>query len=167
MSLFIEPGSASLRGDRLVSIQGRQQSDLCGIHVVSLPQEFRVPRDVAVVATIEGKLGWMEICHRKMVSNAAHKKSRNSIQSCSFQRGAARIRTGDGGFAIHCLSHLATAPSRVANNDLCVTFETNVPNVMSDLLSVVRNSSFLTSLIDSARSKTVVNPGVLASGAEC
>ncbi len=25
-------------------------------------------------------------------------------------RGAARIRTGDGGFAIHCLSHLATAP---------------------------------------------------------
>jgi hypothetical protein len=113
MSLFIEPGSASLRGDRLVSIQGRQQSDLCGIHVVSLPQEFRVPRDVAVVATIEGKLGWMEICHRKMVSNAAHKKSRNSIQSCSFQRGAARIRTGDGGFAIHFLSHLATAPFRL------------------------------------------------------
>lgn len=28
----------------------------------------------------------------------------------SVRRGAARIRTGDGGFAIHCLSHLATAP---------------------------------------------------------
>ena len=26
------------------------------------------------------------------------------------ERGAARIRTGDGGFAIRCLSHLATAP---------------------------------------------------------
>ena len=26
------------------------------------------------------------------------------------RRGADRIRTGDGGFAIHCLSHLATAP---------------------------------------------------------
>ena len=26
------------------------------------------------------------------------------------KRGAARIRTGDGGFAIRCLSHLATAP---------------------------------------------------------
>ena len=26
-------------------------------------------------------------------------------------RGAARIRTGDGGFAIRCLSHLATAPN--------------------------------------------------------
>jgi hypothetical protein len=26
------------------------------------------------------------------------------------ERGAARIRTGDGGFAIHCLSRLATAP---------------------------------------------------------
>ena len=25
-------------------------------------------------------------------------------------RGADRIRTGDGGFAIRCLSHLATAP---------------------------------------------------------
>ena len=25
-------------------------------------------------------------------------------------RGAGRIRTGDGGFAIRCLSHLATAP---------------------------------------------------------
>ena len=28
------------------------------------------------------------------------------------ERGAARIRTGDGGFAIHCLSRLATAPCR-------------------------------------------------------
>gem|GEM_PF-4821641 len=27
-----------------------------------------------------------------------------------IRRGAARIRTGDGGFAIRCLSHLATAP---------------------------------------------------------
>jgi hypothetical protein len=57
MTLFFEPGSASLRGDRLGSIQGRLQSGLRGIYVVSLPQEFRVPRDVAVVATIEGKLG--------------------------------------------------------------------------------------------------------------
>ena len=33
------------------------------------------------------------------------------------ERGAARIRTGDGGFAIRCLSHLATAPrvGRVGN----------------------------------------------------
>ncbi len=27
-----------------------------------------------------------------------------------YQRGAGRIRTGDDGFAIRCLSHLATAP---------------------------------------------------------
>ncbi len=31
------------------------------------------------------------------------------------KRGAARIRTGDGGFAIHCLSHLATAPRRCSS----------------------------------------------------
>ena len=29
------------------------------------------------------------------------------------RRGAARIRTGDGGFAIRCLIHLATAPDAV------------------------------------------------------
>ena len=28
----------------------------------------------------------------------------------ALERGAARIRTGDGGFAIRCLSRLATAP---------------------------------------------------------
>ena len=34
-------------------------------------------------------------------------------------RGAARIRTGDGGFAIRCLSHLATAPDSVGN-PMCI-----------------------------------------------
>ena len=33
-----------------------------------------------------------------------------AIQEEFGQRGAGRIRTGDGGFAIRCLSHLATAP---------------------------------------------------------
>ena len=33
-------------------------------------------------------------------------------------RGAARIRTGDGGFAIRCLSHLATAPKSFQKNKM-------------------------------------------------
>jgi hypothetical protein len=32
------------------------------------------------------------------------------LVSVYHKKGAAGIRTRDGGFAIHCLSHLATAP---------------------------------------------------------
>lgn len=45
-------------------------------------------------------------------SNARKCKNpgKNRVFPRSFARGAGRIRTGDGGFAIRCLSHLATAP---------------------------------------------------------
>lgn len=35
---------------------------------------------------------------------------RRSAEGSEKRKGAARIRTGDKGFAILCLSHLATAP---------------------------------------------------------
>ena len=46
-----------------------------------------------------------------------HEKARNPLGSRSFraffERGAGESRTHDGGFAIRCLSLLATAPDEI------------------------------------------------------
>ncbi len=55
--------------------------------------------------------GWVEEFHLQTVKHARHTtKIAGNRWRLSAKRGAGGSRTHDGGFAIRCLSHLATAP---------------------------------------------------------
>lgn len=66
----------------------------------------------------EGAIGDRQDLWEQSLLSAMPSAKIKPLRMNGLVRGAARIRTGDGGFAIRCLSRLATAPKVLSNHAL-------------------------------------------------
>ena len=94
-----------------------------------MPLRFSKPRSESGLgrqrrtgtSSIEGWILWSSRERSRLPATAATRAGpwrESQSETCGGARGAARIRTGDGGFAIRCLSRLATAPKSFPESQL-------------------------------------------------